>query len=122
MTEFPMNAHSVAAARRFVGQAIGHCDPGTIDVARLLTSELATNALVHARSAFEVIASEHDGTVHVEVRDGCATPPERVSVKRTDEHGRGIKLLGALSTEWGVVDNPDGKTVWFDLRCRGHEC
>jgi anti-sigma regulatory factor (Ser/Thr protein kinase) len=122
MTEFPMDAQSVAAARRFVGQAIGHCDPDTVDVARLLTSELATNALVHARSAFEVIASEYDGTVHVEVRDACASPPMPVSVKPTDEHGRGIQLLRALSTEWGVVDNPAGKTVWFDLRCQGNEC
>ncbi len=118
MTEFPMDVQSVAAARRFVGEALDHCDHETVDVARLLISELATNALIHAHSRFEVDASESDGTVHIEVRDACRTRLAPVSHGPTDEHGRGLQLLRALAAEWGVVDEPPGKTVWFDLRCQ----
>jgi anti-sigma regulatory factor (Ser/Thr protein kinase) len=117
MTEFSGNEESVAAARAFVAHVIGHCHRETIAVARLLTSELATNAVVHAHSAFDVAASESGGTVHVEVTDGCSTWPEALAAMTTDLHGRGLLLLGELSAGWGVVDAPPGKTVWFDLRC-----
>lgn len=113
-----MDAHSVAEARSFVGDALRHCDHETVDVARLLISELATNALTHARSAFAVTASESDGMIHVEVRDACRAQPTLLSRRPTDEHGRGLQLLRALSAEWGIVDETPGKMVWFDLRCQ----
>jgi len=120
MMEFPEHEESVAAARAFVTHVIGHCPHETIEVARLLTSELATNAVVHAHSAFDVAASESDGTVHVEVTDGCSTWPEVLATMTIDIHGRGLILLRELSSGWGVIDAPPGKTVWFDLRCHGN--
>jgi anti-sigma regulatory factor (Ser/Thr protein kinase) len=120
MTVFPSDVRSVAAARAFVAQTISHCRQETIDVARLLTSELATNALIHAQSAFDVAAYESDGVVHVEITDGSSIRPEPIAARQLDPHGRGLYLVEELSSEWGVVDAPPGKTVWFDLRCRGN--
>jgi anti-sigma regulatory factor (Ser/Thr protein kinase) len=117
MTEFPKDVQSVAAARAFVAQALGHCPPETIEVARLLTSELATNAVLHAHSGFDVAASESEGVVHVEVTDGSSSWPEANAADPGDAHGRGLNLVREFSAEWGVVKNPPGKTVWFDLQC-----
>jgi anti-sigma regulatory factor (Ser/Thr protein kinase) len=116
MTEFPRDEHSVAAARALVAHALGHCDRETVDVARLLTSELATNALVHAHSTFDVAVSESGGVVHVEVTDGSTIHPEPIHTAPLDPHGRGLLLLTEFSEAWGVTDSPSGKTVWFDLR------
>lgn len=119
MTEFPNELTSVAAARSFVARAIAHCRQETIEVARLLTSELATNALVHAHSTFAVVATESEGVVHIEVTDTSSVRPEPIPAQILRTHGRGLLLLDEFSSEWGVVDAPPGKTVWFDLRCQG---
>jgi anti-sigma regulatory factor (Ser/Thr protein kinase) len=117
VTTFPMVATSVAAARTLVSEAMAHCAPDTIAIACLLTSELATNALVHAHSWFEVAASESNGVIHVEVRDGSPVLPQALAPQATDPHGRGLQLLWALAAQWGVIEVPSGKIVWFDLRC-----
>jgi hypothetical protein len=31
------------------------------------------------------------------------------------EHGRGVLLVDALATRWGVDQRAGGKTVWFEL-------
>lgn len=120
MTAFPNDVRSVAAARRLVSGAIGHCRQETIDIARLLTSELATNAVIHAHSAFDVVAIESEGIVHVEVTDRSSQRPEPIPATLLYTHGRGLYLLEELASEWGVIGAPPGKTVWFDLRCRGN--
>lgn len=117
MTVFPREAASVAAARALVARSLEQCRQEVIDVACLLTSELATNALVHARSAFDVVASEIDGKVHVEVTDGSGARLPPVAAAPLQTSGRGLSLVTQLSTEWGVIHLPPGKTVWFDLDC-----
>ncbi len=88
-------------------------------MACLLTSELATNALIHAHSTFDVVASEIDGKVHVEVTDTSNAHLRAVLASPLQMHGRGLYLVRELSTEWGVILLPPGKTVWFDLECPG---
>jgi anti-sigma regulatory factor (Ser/Thr protein kinase) len=121
MTVFPREAASVAAARALVARSIGHCQPEIIDVACLLTSELATNALVHAHSTFDVVVSEIGGLVHVEVTDASNAHVQAILATPLQMHGRGLYLVRELSTKWGVILLPPGKTVWFDLtRDHGH--
>jgi sigma-B regulation protein RsbU (phosphoserine phosphatase) len=117
MTVFPREAASVAAARALVARSIGHCQPEIIDVACLLTSELATNALVHAHSTFDVVVSEIGGLVHVEVTDASNAHVQAILATPLQMHGRGLYLVRELSTKWGVILLPPGKTVWFDLEC-----
>ena len=87
------------------------------DALVLMLSELATNAVQHAATEFEVtVHVAPDGSrVRVEVerrRRGFPTPPDQV----TDApHGRGLHIVRALADAWGIDMRRDqpGKTVWF---------
>jgi anti-sigma regulatory factor (Ser/Thr protein kinase) len=84
--------------------------------AALLLSELATNAVLHARSPFTVIA-RFDGThLVLEVGDGSQAQP-RVGIRdRSDAPGgRGLMLIDSISSRWGILPTTNGKRVWFAL-------
>jgi hypothetical protein len=106
------------AARRFVIAALEEWGiPDLIDDAACVVSELATNAVVHAASDFVVGVSVCDATVRISVRDSSVmAPAERVS-SSTATRGRGIAMIAALSTDWGVERAGAGKEVWAELRC-----
>ena len=83
--------------------------------ADLLLSELATNAVVHAGTAFTVDVHVN-GTVRVAVGDGDPAGVVAIRPSRPlEEGGRGLALVDALSTDWGVTRTGVGKTVWFEL-------
>lgn len=120
IARFPAQPASVTAARRFVTDAV--IDAGAIDLlddARLLVSELATNAVVHARTEFSVTVHVGPGGVHVEVQDGDERVPplgpHSPSGLAGGEHGRGLQLLEAAATDWGYRRLDHGKAVWFRL-------
>lgn len=82
----------------------------------MLVSELATNAVLHARSDFEVTIDIAAGRAHVEVYDRNSRLPLFSSVRPDAHSGRGLMLLQVLSDAWGVESHSDaGKTIWFDL-------
>ncbi|MEU6221701.1 SpoIIE family protein phosphatase [Streptomyces sp. NPDC047022] len=113
---------SVATARSFVRDTLqgwGFAD--IIDDAVVLTSELVTNAVVHAGTAADVLCLRSDDGVRIEVADHY---PERevpvqtsaVSMGSPDrEGGRGLQLCAALAGHWGVEYTPTHKRVWFQL-------
>ena len=87
----------------------------------LLTSEVMTNAVVHAgahRPGDEVKVSltRTDGLVRVEVTDGHPGVPVAGDGARHNLGGRGTLLLDVLSSAWGVSPTGSGKAVWFELR------
>lgn len=86
-----------------------------VQVAVLLVSELATNAVRHAHSPFTVSAALQARAVRVEVEDACTQLPDvqPPDVKATG--GRGMLLVDALSARWGSELTPGGKRVWFEL-------
>lgn len=87
-----------------------------VDTVELLTSELVTNAVIHARSGPELLVRLGDRVVHVEVCDGDANPPTRRPRAMDAASGRGIAIVEELATEWGVEHIPDdGKRVWFEV-------
>ena len=111
---------SVSRARRFVRQALEawHLD-GAVDAATLLTSELATNAVLHARSDFAVLVVQQGDHVRVEVLDGSPVPPQRRHHSSTAATGRGVGLVESLSSAWGLSP-PErlhgyAKGVWFTV-------
>jgi sigma-B regulation protein RsbU (phosphoserine phosphatase) len=124
---FPADHSSPGAARTAVRSVI--TDVGLTDVldeALLLTTELATNAVVHARTALdlEIVADPDSITVTVmDFRTGPithnraqATPNGSTRpVEQLEERGRGLLLVDQLSTYWGTLHFPDGKGVWFRL-------
>ncbi|QIJ65083.1 SpoIIE family protein phosphatase [Streptomyces sp. JB150] len=113
---------SVASARSFVRDTLqgwGYAD--IVDDAVVLTSELVTNAVVHAGTAADVLCLRADDGVRIEVSDRY---PERevplqnaaVAMSGPDrEGGRGLQLCAALATRWGVEYTPTHKNVWFQL-------
>ncbi|MFB8247255.1 SpoIIE family protein phosphatase [Streptomyces sp. NPDC055952] len=109
-------------ARRYVrNYAREHGMEQLADALEMITSELVTNALVHADSEVELRLRDHPDGVHLEVRDTDATPPIPTSVTSSEkdnavaEHGRGIDIVDALSSQWGSSPNGRGKTVWVDV-------
>ena len=113
----PSVPRSVAEVRRFARAA---CAPGSssADAVELLVSELATNALVHGAGDVRVRVLPRDGVVRVEVDDDSPVLPVRRSAGPTAEGGRGLALVTALSSSWGVLPRDMGKTVWFEVADR----
>lgn len=119
---FPARPESVRRARDLVTVAMldGACTPPTIETARLLVSELATNAVVHARSEeFTVEADVEEPVVRVTVSDGDTRLPVSHDPGDSDLGGRGIWLVDSLACRWASErrDVPAGKRVWFELGC-----
>jgi hypothetical protein len=93
-----------------------------VDPAALLVSELVTNAVVHARTPVDVVVVRMDagdrGPVRVEVRDLSDTTPRPAPLSLDSLSGRGLTLVAALASRWGVEPDAEGKRVWFELADR----
>ena len=103
----------VAAARTFVRDHAPPLPPDTQDVLLLLTSELVTNAVLHARTAIEVGITVASRSVLVTVHDeDLARPEQRPYDNR--EGGWGLGLVTAMAASSSMALHPgDGKTAWF---------
>src|SRR4051812_18936752 len=104
VTKLPADPSAVPAARRFASQHLldfgGRTD--VVDKARLLVTELATNAVMHAPSPIRLTVESHDDSVRVEVRDDDPTPlPPPVAPDPSATSGRGLWLVDALACAWG---------------------
>lgn len=120
--QFESTATSVAAARRFVGAAMGTVPSSVLAAVSVMISELASNAVMHAKTPFDVRVetdqSDAKGTIRIEVRDrGAGFPEPVVPPPRQDRHGRGLFIVKSLADEWGITDVRDepGKVVWFQV-------
>jgi anti-sigma regulatory factor (Ser/Thr protein kinase) len=106
---------SVASARAFVEATLAAWDlEDLVDTATLLTSELATNAILHARTPFR-LSILLDGDLTIEVADGSPDQPAADQADPGAERGRGLQVLNALADRWGTRPEAEGKTVWFSL-------
>ena len=115
--EYAAAPASVPDARHFVRvtlEALGVIAV-EVDDAELLTSELAANAVLHARSAYTVTIDVTGERVRVEVTDRSAAVAARRSSGPTSRDGRGLAIVEDLATAWGVEDRAHGKCVWFEL-------
>jgi anti-sigma regulatory factor (Ser/Thr protein kinase) len=111
---------SVGAARRFVRDVLmsRQVADGVVDTVELLTSEVVTNAIVHARSGPQ-LAVEIDGhVVRVAVLDRSPELPVRRLGRLDDISGRGVVIVEELASAWGVERERNGsKRVWFEVAC-----
>ena len=112
---------SARAARRFVVDALTDWRLSqVIETAELLISELVTNALLHARSAAELVVRRSGGRVRFEVRDHSSAVPTTGRHDQESQTGRGLELVELLADAWGVDVHHrglgvTGKGVWFEL-------
>lgn len=113
---FPPTTSSVPAARRFVREQLAAGGLLTWrDEAELAVSELATNAVLHAGTRFEVTVQVGDGGVYVQVWDDDPSLPARRASDPGSTTGRGMELVAAVATTSGVRTVGPTKVVWFAL-------
>ena len=125
--ELDEDLSSVPRARRLVSDLLNRWELTALgELATLLTSELVTNALVHTGTGVDLVIAVADGALEIGVNDHhhqsseLVKPKfERLGVAHEDgvmgEGGRGLLLVDSLADDWGVVQLPNRKQVWFRL-------
>jgi anti-sigma regulatory factor (Ser/Thr protein kinase) len=126
-TRFGPTLEAPRLARDFVAGLLDRWELSELaDNATLLTSELVTNAVVHAGEAPSLVVAVADGSLEIGVSDLDPRVPRRAgshdfvlpadgNLMLVREGGRGIPLVDHLADEWGVAADEPGKQVWFRL-------
>jgi anti-sigma regulatory factor (Ser/Thr protein kinase) len=87
--------------------------------AEIIVAELATNAVVHARSPFRVTISRTRSEIKLSVSDASTVAPEKpdgnLGVREDRAGGRGISMVASLSQTWDTHHEADGKTIWATM-------
>jgi serine phosphatase RsbU (regulator of sigma subunit)/anti-sigma regulatory factor (Ser/Thr protein kinase) len=121
--DFDPEPSAAAAARRFVRETLISSglplDDDAVSDAVLLTSELVTNAVVHAGTPVQLTCRINGTNIEVSVLDRhparvIPDPPGATAVVDRPS-GRGLLLPAALSASWGVTYAASAKAVWFRL-------
>ena len=111
-TELPRSPRAGRAARRALALVARRLDPGRIQDARLLVTELATNAVRHGQGPI-VLSVELDGErARFAVRDDGSGRP-RMRDEPGADGGWGLRIVDRIADRWGV--EPSGPEVWFEL-------
>jgi len=109
---------SARRGREFARETLASWKLGELsDDVALGATELITNAVRHAGTDI-VFRMVLDGKVIVSVRDGQPALNHPLVGHMADPYatsGRGLHLVAAISTDWGVTSVQDGKEVWFAL-------
>ena len=121
----PAIPESVRIARFHVRAALGYCDLDRFaDDAAIITSELVTNAVQHARcdvtEAVRVSLARASGSeaVIIAVSDSSPHGPVLRKAPAGSERGLGLQIVESLSVHWGWHPEPHGKTVFAILAGR----
>ena len=87
------------------------------DVVQQLVSELVTNSVEHAdTSDVRVLLVHANGTLRLDVTDDdVVSLPVLAQPGVDDVSGRGLAIVDALSSRWGVRITACAKTVWCEL-------
>ncbi len=114
------DASAPRTARSFLRGMLGELiDNGLLDDLLVVTSELVTNAVIHAGTPSELqvrVVQGDPGQVEVRLWDGDPRPPvRRALLGGPAAQGRGLVLLSTLTQRWGVDTADGGKTVWAVL-------
>ena len=114
--ELPSTASAPARARGALDQLVGRISVERMRDARLLVSELVTNAVRHADGqGVRLIAAITAGTLRIEVHDpgnGFELKPPPQDPLRAS--GWGLVLVEELADRWGVDHHPRTR-VWFEM-------
>jgi anti-sigma regulatory factor (Ser/Thr protein kinase) len=111
--EFANAPASVRAAREFVEDALRPFGLDDVE-ARIVVSELATNAVRHAQTPFTVAVDVGPSTIRIEVEDGAGAV--RIATEMASERtGRGLRIVEAAASSWGVDLRGEKKAVWIEL-------
>jgi hypothetical protein len=106
---------STPVARHWVMAHLREVPVETAECAALLTSELVTNALLHAATPMCVTLHFLHDRIRIDVADGSTNSPALKEYGPDAATGRGLTLFNTLATAWGVEPASGGKIVWFEL-------
>ena len=99
---------SVGQARAFVSGVLMSWGLAHLaETAALLTSELASNVVLHARTPYAVVLTRTMAGARVDVLDASEASPVLRSHDLSAPTGRGLALLAALAVEWGWTPRED---------------
>jgi anti-sigma regulatory factor (Ser/Thr protein kinase) len=115
----PATARSPLAARTFGREMLHDWHIPVVDDVVLVVNELVTNAVIHASGPIMLSLDRRKDAVRIVVSDNSAALPTE---RRRDPDalgGRGLALVAAMSTDWGVQQRDRGKTVWADVAVDG---
>ena len=114
--DLPRDLGSVGRARQFVTDTFERWGAEELtDDALIVVSELVTNAVTHAHTGCQVRLVADDNAVRIAVVDHGGGTPDPRPYSAHQPHGRGLHIVGALTSAWGVDDVDDGKMVWAEL-------
>ena len=113
----PADLSSARRAREVVREVLRDAGrPEWLEACELATSEIVSNAVLHAHTDSTLTVTVHPDHVRVEVRDGSPVLPVQRDHGAEAATGRGMTLVAALTDEHGLAEiGPDGKTVWFTV-------
>jgi anti-sigma regulatory factor (Ser/Thr protein kinase) len=106
---------STPAARHWVTAQLLDVPSDVTECAALLTSELVTNAVLHAATPFTVTLHLMADRIRVDVADGSTVVPSIKDYATDAATGRGLTLFNTLASNWGVQPVMGGKIVWFEI-------
>ncbi|MGH9084657.1 MAG: ATP-binding protein [Acidimicrobiales bacterium] len=119
---------SIRSARLFVVDKLQEwrCDE-LVDRVALLTSELATNAVVHTGQPYTVSVERRGPGIRVEVVDATPVLPERHDLPEPvvedpddlDHAFSGLGIVDRTADSWGSEPSNGGKVVWFEVASDG---
>ncbi|MEU5435664.1 ATP-binding protein [Streptomyces sp. NPDC020719] len=92
--------------------------PHMIDAAQLCVTELVTNVITHVGpgTPTTLAVSMNGGFLRLEVTDpDVRALPTLLAATEGEESGRGMALVDAMATRWGVVLRADVKVTWCEL-------
>ncbi|GAA2641113.1 hypothetical protein Adu01nite_08770 [Paractinoplanes durhamensis] len=119
----PAEPESPSLARNLITEACLSWElPGLLHPARLVMSELVTNAIEHTRAAISVSVCRRGAGVHLTVSDTDPALPTMRKPARPrpgrplDDRGRGLRVVTATADAWGALPTKTGKIVWATLQ------
>ncbi|GAB3647854.1 SpoIIE family protein phosphatase [Glycomyces tarimensis] len=116
----PADDRSPATARAAVRAVLTEAGLAELlDETLLLTTELATNGVVHAGTDINLTVAADSIGVRVTVTDyrsGGIEPADMTGMPEvTAEGGRGLLLVDRFASSWGTTHDATGKSIWFRI-------
>jgi anti-sigma regulatory factor (Ser/Thr protein kinase) len=117
--DLPRRLDAASQARQLLTVWFGDAlEQNLLDAAKLISSELINNAVLHGRGAIRLLADVNDDRVLIEVVDEGEGFEHVVREVPFDQlSGRGLAIVEAASSRWGIHE---GTThVWAEMERTG---
>ncbi|MER6062424.1 ATP-binding protein [Streptomyces sp. NPDC001792] len=125
ITDLPYGPEAAEVARGAVALALHGTETDVLADARLIGSELATNAFVSGSPPLVLCVDRRSlatGDLEVEITltdGGCSrpAPPSPPAPNEQAESGRGLVIVDALADAWSLTTGTNGSRAWCRLTC-----